>query len=35
MRHRRELPHAWLLVAMTAVVAAAAAVFAALILLAR
>jgi putative membrane protein len=34
MRHRRELPHAWLLVAMTVVVAAAAGVFAVLILLA-
>jgi putative membrane protein len=35
IRHNRELPHAWLLVAMTAVVAAAAVVFAVLILLAR
>jgi putative membrane protein len=35
MRNNQELPHAWLLVAMTAVVAAAAVVFAVLILLAR
>ncbi len=35
MRHQRELPHAWLLVTMTSVVAAAAFVFALLILLGR
>lgn len=35
MRNNQELPHAWLLVAMTAVIAAAAVVFAVLILLGR
>jgi len=35
MRNKEELPHAWLLVALTAVIAAAAVVFAVLILLAR
>ncbi|MFC8409705.1 DUF202 domain-containing protein [Arthrobacter sp. 1P04PC] len=35
MRNNRELPHAWLLVAMTGVIAAAAVVFAVLILLGR
>ena len=35
MRNKRELPHAWLLVGMTVVVALAALVFAALILFAR
>ncbi|MCH6468634.1 YidH family protein [Sinomonas terrae] len=35
MRNKRELPHAWLLVAMTVVVAAAGAVVAVLILLVR
>jgi putative membrane protein len=35
MRHQQELPHAWLLVAMTAVVSGAAAVFGVLIMLSR
>lgn len=35
MRNNQELPHAWLLVAMTAVIATAAVVFAVLILLGR
>lgn len=35
MRRNQELPHAWLLIAMTVVIAAAAGVFALLILLAR
>lgn len=35
MRHLRELPHAWLMLAMTFVVAAAAFVFSLLILLGR
>lgn len=35
MRNQQELPHAWLLVAMTAVIAGAAAVFGILILLSR
>jgi putative membrane protein len=35
MRNQQELPHAWLLVAMTVVVSAAGAVVAALILLVR
>ncbi|MDR6555752.1 putative membrane protein [Arthrobacter pascens] len=34
MRHKRELPHSWLLIGMTIVVASAAAVFSVLILLA-
>ncbi|MGN7253202.1 hypothetical protein [Arthrobacter sp. SAFR-023] len=34
MRHNRELPHSWLLITMTIVVASAAAVFSVLILLA-
>jgi putative membrane protein len=34
MRHNRELPHSWLLIMMTIVVASAAAVFSVLILLA-
>jgi putative membrane protein len=34
MRHNRELPHSWLLIAMTIVVASAAAVFSVLIVLA-
>lgn len=34
MRHHRELPHSWLLIGMTIVVALAAAVFCVLILLA-
>jgi putative membrane protein len=34
MRQQRELPHSWLLIGMTIIVASAAAVFSVLILLA-